>query len=161
MIKWEWDQVESAVKVLADNLKGQKKLLILGIKNGGVIPAMLVVKSLNNPSIEFQAFDPKIDSPTYVYRRFKDYDKIIFIDDINDSGRTINSIGELFQKAFINVPHLEQPKILFMTLIARKTSQAPSYSAIIVDHQDWIVFPWESREEPEVRNRDILEKGVS
>ncbi len=152
VIKWTWKQVEAVCKSIAANLKGQHGL-ILGLQNGGVIPAMLVYKYLNSKDFFFSTVDPNLitnNPSSYLARIVGCMDNVIFIDDINDSGETINNIGEKFKEFKVNYP-----QFIFMTMIARNNSKAISYSPIVVDHNDWFKFPWELDSEPNKRTREV------
>jgi hypoxanthine phosphoribosyltransferase len=79
----------------------------------------------------------------WAFKEAKRRGPILVIDDINDSGRTINSIRD----AIKHIPLLDTDSVLFAVLLEKETSQA---EADFVGHyinsdreQEWVVFPWE------------------
>jgi|GEM_PF-5855558 len=155
IIRVPWEVIEDCCKIIAENIKGQdRNTLILGIKNGGVIPAMIVHKLLGTP-YTFDIIEGYPRNAEYVYAKMNGYKNVLFIDDINDSGDTINNFGKLIKKACEMHPSFD-PNFAFFTLFARKSSNAVSNSALVVDHENWFRFAWELQEQPK-RNRDLLQ----
>lgn len=158
IITWDWDQVETSAKAIALDILGSvehiDRVNIVGIENGGIIPAMLVYKMLNcfsKTTFIFKTLNPSLMTPESLKDTIDDNPLTLFIDDINDSGQTINSIGQALKNAFTDPSN--QPMIGFFTLVAKKKSNAAVATPVIMDTDDWIVFPWEYNEQAK-RNRD-------
>jgi hypothetical protein len=104
-----WSDLEKLVEVLCEKISQEKYSSIYGIPRGGLIPAVLVSHKLGIPVVD------------------KIYDNTIVIDDICDSGLTLNNKHKYTA-----------------TLHYRKTSvYKPTYYASELDNDNWIVYPWE------------------
>ena len=148
-INWSWDQVEAAVDDLAKRFVDVKttteKIAICGIPVGGIIPAVMLRKKLKNCNLAIININNRED-----FLNFLGFDRVIFVDDINDSGETLEGIKEKMEDIFQGLP---KPLFVFATLIKRRKSKTISYSSIDIEDDTWFSFPWEYNEE-EMRNRD-------
>ena len=62
--------------------------------------------------------------------------RIVFVDDINDSGRTFLEISKRY--------HGARPNIKFTSLVMKQETDFPyASSALTLSDKRWIVFPWE------------------
>ncbi|AMK24195.1 hypothetical protein HHL26_23430 [Sphingobium sp. TB-6] len=68
-------------------------------------------------------------------------DKLLFVDDINDSGRTINAVRDAMAAA-------PAEAVRFAVLMDNvRSAAAVNYRAEAIDRavtKDWFVFPWET-----------------
>lgn len=146
---------------------------IVGITRGGLVPANLISQYLDRPmyALQVRLRDGKDDDcesnlwmaeDAFGYHRTDDLPgvsnghlrkKILIVDDINDSGATINWIRHDWQGSCLpDDPIWAQvwgQNVRIATLYDNETSDAEltvSYTAETVNkHNDpqWIVFPWE------------------
>lgn len=121
--------------------------VIVGILRGGIIPAVSFSHAFNKPlySFAFSTRDNKIvDERSFdkLMDIINNGNKVLFIDDINDSGQTFKQI--LIQLSNFNVK-AEQYK--FASLVYNKNSdiQSDYYGMVIekVGDSPWVVFWWE------------------
>ena len=108
---------------------------IFGIQLGGLVPAVLVAKQLNHPSISAFEID-NLGIP--VYKKFT-AESILIVDDIIDSGETMNTLHEYYQY------HYPEVDIRTAGLIYKShtSTHKPNYYGMETESNDWVVFPWE------------------
>ena len=102
---------------------------------GGLVPATLIAKRLNHPSISAFEID-NLGIP--VYKKFT-AESILIVDDIIDSGETMNTLHEYFQY------HYPEVDIRTAGLIYKShtSTHKPDYYGMETESNDWVVFPWE------------------
>jgi len=142
-----WQEIENAslsiyAKMLQNNYKPQS---IIGLLRGGIVPAR-IFSDFFDILLDFFALDIKLytginernDEPSI--KSFcgdvKDT-KILIIDDIWDSGKTMEGV----------LNYLGDEDITTATLFWKETAKGrPTYYAETVKENTWIVFPWENYE---------------
>src|ERR671915_1011353 len=84
-----WDEVEYLVKIVAEKIRTSNKIydIILGVTNGGVIPARLMARELNNDYIQLIPVRQKKLYKEEMPLLLKDK-KCLVIDEIYDTGDT-------------------------------------------------------------------------
>ena len=119
---------------------------IVGLLRGGVIPARIIADYFGIV-LDFFALDVKLydgigvkkEEPIIRYD-FKDSDisgKILIIDDIYDSGKTMKAVLE----------HFKGKDITTATLLWKETAlEKPNYYVDIAKEHEWVVFTWETME---------------
>jgi len=119
---------------------------IIGLLRGGVIPAR-IFSDYFNILLDFFALDVKLyngvnktrDKPVigpFSLNSIKGR-KILLLDDIYDSGRTMEAVLE----------YLKGEDITTATLLWKETApKKPDYYAQIAEKNTWIIFPWEKHE---------------
>ena len=132
----DWDNIENLVKKTALKIKKNNKKydLIIGIKNGGIIPAILISRELNINDIEFITIRK---NKIFKFNKFhKDKKYLLIIDEIYDTGKTFSIVNEYFKRFEYD----------YACLISRY--RIPDNNKIItgkvLNHKRWIVFPWEN-----------------
>ena len=138
-----WDQIHRDARALAWRLDGTAWRAVLAVTRGGLVPAMIVARELDIRVIDtisvksyhgkggqdrgqvnvLKAPDPAV---------MQDGDGILVIDDLVDSGRTLELIREMY------------PKAHFATVYA-KPAGVPTVDTFIteVSQDTWIFFPWD------------------
>ncbi|MBX9814880.1 MAG: phosphoribosyltransferase [Proteobacteria bacterium SG_bin5] len=120
---------------------------LIGIGRGGLAPAVYLSHATGWPmlSVDYSSHVPDFSGEPLVRlaRRAAAGEKLLFVDDINDSGATITRLrGEL---AAAGAP---EGAIRFATLLDNVRSAARvEYAARSIDRavvKDWFVFPWEA-----------------
>lgn len=120
---------------------------IIGIGRGGLAPAVYLSHATGLPmlSVDHSSEVPGFaDAPLVpLAARAKDGERLLFLDDINDTGGTIAKL----RKALIDAGAAAD-NIRFATLIDNvSSSQRVDYRARTIDRavtKDWFVFPWEA-----------------
>jgi hypoxanthine phosphoribosyltransferase len=120
---------------------------IIGIGRGGLVPAVYLshATGLSMLSVDYssQVKDFADESLATLARRTQAGERLLFLDDINDSGRTIGHIrGTLFAAG------AAPGNVRFATLLDNVSSaEKVEYRARTIDRtvtKDWFVFPWEA-----------------
>lgn len=133
----DWDNIENLVKKTALKIKknnNKKYDLIIGIKNGGIIPAILISRELDINHIEFITIRK---NKIFKFNKFhKDKKYLLIIDEIYDTGKTFSIVNEYFKRFEYD----------YACLISRY--RIPDNNKIVtgkvLNHKKWIVFPWEN-----------------
>ena len=120
---------------------------IIGIGRGGLAPAVYLSHATGLPmlSVDFSSQDHDLaDAPlTRLAERSRNGERLLFLDDINDTGRTIATLRTSLRNKGA-VPG----SVRFATLIDNITStQKVEFSARSIDRtvtKDWFIFPWEA-----------------
>lgn len=128
-----WEEFDQLMEDIYQHYRGQKITKIIGITRGGLIPAVKLSHRLNIPmdTLCWQSKDGENNKQLYKIIKMaveEDMETILFIDDICDSGLTIEEISEFAQN------------IRFTTLLTK--TQLPEFSPKIIG-DEWVVFPWE------------------
>jgi hypoxanthine phosphoribosyltransferase len=138
-----WEEVEYLIIVLADKIikKSNKKYdIVLGITNGGIIPARLMARELNIDYIQFIPVRNKELQREEMPLLHKDK-KYLVIDEIYDTGDTFFKVYDVV-KVFDND---------FAFLMSRYEPQyhheIEAFVGKILNHNKWVVFPWESKKD--------------
>lgn len=132
-----WTDIENMVRDVMS--KADKPDVLIGISRGGCIPAIMASQLIEVPMIPitWQTRDARLREVPESIDRYKEK-KILVLDDINDSGKTLCELyGELSKRNYKNVQWatmLEKPK--------HSRFRVNYYSKKILDNT-WIVFPWE------------------
>ena len=140
-----WDQIHRDSRALAWRLdgKGPSGGLwkgIVAITRGGMAPAMIVARELDIRIVEtisIKSYDHQSQSEAQILKKpssklMKDGEAIIIIDDLVDSGKTLEVVRELY------------PKAHYATVYA-KAKGRPLVDTFIteVSQDTWIFFPWD------------------
>ncbi|WP_150294680.1 phosphoribosyltransferase [Sphingobium estronivorans] len=133
------------IDVLAGALQapGWRPDHLVGIGRGGLVPAAYLSHATDLPmlSVDMSAKLPDFGEALLakLAARAAAGEKLLFIDDINDSGRTITLVREAMGGA---------QTVRFAVLMDNIQSAATvDYRADIIDRavtKDWFVFPWEA-----------------
>ena len=132
----DWDDIENLVKKTALKIKKNNKKydMIIGIKNGGIIPAILISRELDINDIEFITIRK---NKIFNFNKFlKDKKYLLIIDEIYDTGKTFFIVNEYFKRFEYD----------YACLVSRY--RIPDNNKIVtgkvLNHKKWIVFPWEN-----------------
>ncbi|HEY7572769.1 MAG TPA: phosphoribosyltransferase family protein [Nitrososphaeraceae archaeon] len=131
-----WCEIEVLVEKLtrAIHRSGKKYDVILAITHGGIIPAKLVARELTINHLQFIPIRNKKlymqEMPSLVEDR-----KYLIVDDIYDTGDT-------FAKVFDIVKRFDSD---FAFLMTRFKDNNAKLIARVLNHEKWIVFPWERK----------------
>ncbi|KQS03049.1 phosphoribosyltransferase [Sphingomonas sp. Leaf357] len=120
---------------------------IIGVGRGGLAPAVFLSHATGLPmlSVDYssQVKDFADEPLVKLARRTQGGERLLFLDDINDSGRTIAHL-----RAKLADSDAVPGSIRFATLIDNvSSSQTVEYRARTIDRRvtkDWFIFPWEA-----------------
>jgi len=132
-VSCSWLEIESLVKELALQIRksGRKYDGILGITNGGIIPAKLLSRELGVDTIQFIPVRNKamIKAEMPILQANKRY---VVVDDIYDTGDTYRKVADALTGFACD----------FCFCMSRR-DQDVGLSPKVLNHDKWIVFPWE------------------
>ena len=143
------DEFVAAIHTIAGMLAADawKPDFIIGVGRGGLAPAVFLSHATGLPmlSVDYssQVMD-FADAPLEkLALRTRGGERLLFLDDINDSGRTIAHLREKLAGG-----GAAPGAIRFATLIDNvSSSQTVEYRARTIDRtvtKDWFIFPWEA-----------------
>jgi uncharacterized protein len=118
---------------------------IIGVGRGGLIPAVYLSHATSVPmlSVDHSSHLPDFAAELLVkLAAMSTAQKLLFVDDINDTGSTITHIKAALTEAGGTIDHVR-----FATLIDNVVSaEKVDYRFRTIDrtvNKDWFVFPWE------------------
>jgi len=133
---------------------------IIGIGRGGLSPAVYLSHATGLPMLSVDhssQVEDFADAPLVrLAARTRSGERLLFLDDINDSGRTIAKLRKALAEA-----DAAPNSVRFATLIDNVSSdQRVEYRARTIDRRvtkDWFVFPWEAVAPPDAIAEDAAE----
>lgn len=145
-----YDQFVADVRALAAAVAADSAWapsFLIGVGRGGLVPAVYLSHATGLPTLSCdlssQVKDFADDVLVRLAERTRAGERLLFIDDINDSGRTIGLLRTRLAAAGA-VPG----SVRFATLIDNIVSaERVEYHARAIDrtaNKDWFVFPWEA-----------------
>tara|TARA_R110002153_G_scaffold5721_4_gene26433 strand:+ start:1308 stop:1763 length:456 start_codon:yes stop_codon:yes gene_type:complete len=145
--KITWSHIELLVTAIADiiNNKGVKYDTIIALGRGGLIPGAMLsykldIKNLQNFGINTRHDDGKYLETLIYQRPSAIVGNVLVVDDINDSGKTFESINSL-----INTEYPDVGELMYCSLTTRYNTNfnENTISGEIINSSDWLVFPWD------------------
>lgn len=144
-----YEEFVAATLALAAQVKGEswQPDFLIGIGRGGLTPAVFLSHATDIPmlSVDVSAAVPAFsdDLLAKLARRTAAGERLLFVDDINDSGATIRALRQGITAADGDLANTR-----FATLLDNVRSiERVEYAFRTVDRavqKDWFVFPWES-----------------
>jgi len=134
----DYDDILSMCHNITYDVSKIKPDLIVGITRGGLLPALHLSHQLERPmmTIQWQTRDDSKCEYNTVLQSLIDAGKtVVFVDDINDTGRTFSEISKRY--------HCERPNVHFISLVMKTETNYPATAALSLQDERWIVFPWE------------------
>ncbi|OYY90296.1 MAG: phosphoribosyltransferase [Sphingomonas sp. 28-66-16] len=139
----------AAVQALAEQLRSGDWVpsYLIGIGRGGLVPAVFLSHASGLPmlSVDYSSQVEEFAGAALakLAARTRDGDRLLFVDDINDTGGTIGRLRTILAEH-----GAVAGSIRFATLIDNsRSSQTVDYRARTIDRavtKDWFVFPWEA-----------------
>ena len=131
---YDWSAIEGMTQDILQQTRDKQFDAVVGLTRGGLTPAVLVSQYLDIPmhTLKVSLRDHKgiEDMP-------KPDGNILVIDDINDTGATLNYLQESWG----------HDTVTYAVLINNEASDADvDYSSVDINKREddvWIVFPWE------------------
>ena len=158
-VYYTWQDVENQTQEILRQLQRDAWMpdYVVGLTRGGLVPATLISQYLECPmeclKVSLRDDNSQPESNLWMSEDAFEQKRILIVDDINDSGATLNWIREDWQSS--NLP--DNPKwqeiwgntVRVATLVDNESSASEltvSYSAVGLNKAEedcWIVFPWE------------------
>ena len=158
-VYYTWQDVENQTQEILRQLQRDAWMpdYVVGLTRGGLVPATLISQYLECPmeclKVSLRDDNSQPESNLWMSEDAFEQKRILIVDDINDSGATLNWIREDWQSS--NLP--DNPKwqeiwgntVRIATLVDNESSASEltvSYSAVGLnkaEEDSWIVFPWE------------------
>ena len=135
----DYSDVLSMCHNLEDIASKLKPDLIVGIVRGGLLPALHLSHALERPmetvtwqtrDKKYQQFNERVDI------QIRNDDVVLFVDDINDTGRTFKDLAKAYNTN-------TKPNVHFISLVEKTASDFHGTAALTLYDSRWIVFPWE------------------
>jgi hypoxanthine phosphoribosyltransferase len=146
-IIYSWSDFDKDIKTIHHNLldDGWVPDYIVGVKRGGLIPAISLSHRFNKPLIMMSCqLRDSNDNEVRLYE-VEDISKdknILIVDDMCDSGITLSKIIHKFIANEFNIGNIKTCALFYNT----SQSFIVDYTTRTIDRnidQRWIVFPWE------------------
>ncbi|MDG2532464.1 phosphoribosyltransferase family protein [Sphingomonas sp. HITSZ_GF] len=141
------DEMVIGIHAIAEACEAWTPTLLVGVGRGGLTPAVFLSHRMGLPLVSID-YSTKIaqfgeELVSVLARRTRDGDRLLFVEDINDSGRTIGEI-----RAALADEGAIASRVKFAVLLDNvRSSQEVDYRARTIDRsvdKDWFVFPWEA-----------------
>ncbi len=154
------EEMVAGIHGIADAVQEWRPTLLVGVGRGGLAPAVYLSHRMDLPlvSIDHSARIAQFGEElvAVLARRTREGDRLLFVEDINDSGRTIGEI-----RAALAARGANAGQIRFAVLLDNvRSSQRVDYRFRAIDRavqKDWFVFPWEAMASPEKLAGEALE----
>jgi hypoxanthine phosphoribosyltransferase len=143
------DEFLSAIDALASLLRDDAwgAQLLVGVGRGGLTPAVFLSHATGLPmvSIDFSTPIPEFNAALIaaLATRTRAGERLLFVEDINDSGRTIAAIRAQLQGAGADMAQARFAVLLDNTVSVQRID----YAWRTIDRtvtKDWFIFPWEA-----------------
>ena len=132
---YTWEQVEGMTQDILRQIKDEKFDTVVGLTRGGLTPAVLISQYLDIPmhTLKISLRDHQEQESLDV---LKNLGRVLIVDDINDTGATINYIKNKWVGS-----------LSYAVLINNEASDADvDFASVDINKREddvWIVFPWE------------------
>ena len=158
-VYYTWQDVENQTQEILRQLQRDAWMpdYVVGLTRGGLVPANLISQYLQIPMecLKVSLRDDNVQPESNLWMSEDAYEgkKILIVDDINDSGATLNWIKEDWQDGCL--PEADRwfkvwgGNVRVDTLVDNEASASElnvSYTAVGLNKAEedvWIVFPWE------------------
>lgn len=150
-----WEDIEQLVSKICDDIKKRyTPNHIISIGRGGMIVSRLISDKLNIKDISlinvklYKNVGEKNDKIEIKnYSEFIEKKNVLLVDDISDSGETIEKVIDYLKDRRTNV--LRTAVLLIRDSLVR----SPSFIGKIIK-KEWVIFPWEKEEFKDCKNNN-------
>ena len=132
------EEYNADIKSLQLELSNIKNLHLVSVYRGS-IPIVVHLSNILNCEmsiVKFQNQNGVAVAPVFLTNNIKDNDRLVVIEDIYDTGRTIKLVQQLINFDYKN------HTVNYYSLFGRKNDVGVKY--LRESNGKWIVFPWES-----------------
>ena len=147
-VKLSWSNIEKMCNDIATKIKesGFQPDVIIALGRGGMIPARILSDILGVSTVYmfgiklYTGVGTRGNIKTESFCHIIEKKKVLLIDDILDSGKTIEKSLEILKT--------KRPTLIKVaTLFCKKNKpNKPTYFASDSDEDSWYIFPWENSE---------------
>jgi len=141
-----WEEYIEDCHILAELIKEKQlnNLPIISISRGGFLPGLIVSHDNENPKIQVIGVDSYSDKGDVTERRHElkieqtptsIYTSVLIIDDLVDSGRTLDNVKSYFT--------LLGTTVHTAVLYSKHINYSVDVKCKELNPKDWIVFPYE------------------
>ena len=100
----------------------------------------ILVRTSSYHGIDNQSREVQIYGLNYLVKNLQAEDRVLFVDDVYDTGRTINSIIESMQDRLkLNMPQQVRVAVPFYKPARNQTDREPEY--FLYESDEWLVYP--------------------
>jgi hypoxanthine phosphoribosyltransferase len=158
-IYYSWQEVERQTQEILRQIQRDAWVpdYVVGLTRGGLVPANLISQYLEVPmetlKVSLRDDNSQPESNLWMAEDAYNGKKILIVDDINDSGATLNWIKQDWQDSCLPEADrwfkLWKDNVRVAVLVDNEASTSKlniSYSAVGLNKAEedcWIVFPWE------------------
>jgi len=154
------EDMVAGIHAIAEAAADWSPTLLVGVGRGGLTPAVFLSHrmGLSMVSVDYSTRIAQFGDEliAVLAQRTRDGDRLLFVEDINDSGKTI---GEL--RVALAANGAVADRIRFAVLMNNiQSSQKVEYGFRAIDRalqKDWFVFPWEAMAPAEALTEDAME----
>ncbi|WP_066796070.1 phosphoribosyltransferase [Sphingomonas soli] len=154
------EDMVAGVHAIADAASEWGPSLLVGVGRGGLTPAVYLSHrmGLSMVSIDYSTKIAQFGAEliAILAQRTRDGDRLLFVEDINDSGKTIGEI-----RTALAADGAVADNIRFAVLMDNiQSSQKVEYGFRPIDRavqKDWFVFPWEAMAPRAALTEDAME----
>lgn len=141
------DELVAGIHAIAQDAAGWVPTLLVGIGRGGLAPGVYLSHRMGLPlvSVDHSSRIAPFGSALIaeLARRSVAGERLLFVEDINDSGKTIGEI-----RAALSASDADLERIRFAVLLDNiRSNQRVDHRFRTIDRavqKDWFVFPWEA-----------------
>lgn len=151
VLKLNWDNIDFLINCIVDQIhsKGIKFDSVIALGRGGLIPGAALSYKLGVSDLQNLGISTREDNGKYidtlVYQKPENIskkNKILVVDDINDSGRTFTSVKSILCSQY----GLDGNNVYFASLIKRNGTEFKESNTIsgnTIYTSSWLMFPWD------------------
>ena len=141
-IPFSYEKTNQDFRILVEKIKhsGKPYTGIIAVANGGLAPAYYLAKALGIPieCMNIKSYKKNISGEVIecnLCEKEREImsENILLVDDIYDSGKTIEYLRQKYPKMDIVTPYVRW----------KKNVDRVDYFAEVLEHDKWIEFPWE------------------
>lgn len=146
-----WQDIETDCRKLCAHITAHNFKAVLGIARGGVVPSLIITKMLDiliYDIIGIAAYDgcQQKDNISLLKPASDEIEThcpngkgLLIVDDLVDTGRTIEFVKNIYPEAYIAVPYTKPLGEPYADIFIKSFQQ-----------NEWLVFPWEHyQDDPE------------
>ena len=149
LVKTSWEEVHRTIADMSKQIDPAKVDVLLGVAVGGMVPAALFSRQLDNKNIltiSLSSYTSNHEQRDIFLRNrpakcYLEGKNVLIVDDILDSGATVGAVKKLLIEEY----NVKSVQIAAVFLNRDHCQFYPDYWGI--ETTNWIVFPWEKFEE--------------
>ena len=126
----------------------------------GIKTDHIAIRTSSYAGIDGRSSEIRIHGMNYLVKNVRDEDKLLIVDDVFDTGHTINSvINYLHKKARLNTPHDIRVAVPYYKPTRNQVDRVPDY--YLHETEEWLKYPHSleglSKEEVEQHRPELFE----